>query len=61
VPCLCELYLDICLTAEKKAWKYLSQGSQRVPVGRVISLQECICTDSKMTKQDQQLGVALYS
>ena len=33
VPRLCELYPDICLTTEGKAWINLSQGSQRVPVG----------------------------
>jgi hypothetical protein len=33
VPSLCELYLGICLTTEEKAWKTLSQGSRRVPVG----------------------------
>jgi hypothetical protein len=26
VPCLCELYPDICLKTEEKAWKSLSQG-----------------------------------
>jgi len=31
--CLCELYSGICLTTEEKAWKNLSQGSRRVPVG----------------------------
>jgi len=30
---LCELYRGICLTAEEKARKILSQGSRRVPVG----------------------------
>jgi len=33
VPCLCELYGGICLTAEEKAWKNLSQGGRRVPAG----------------------------
>jgi len=33
VPRLCELYTGICLTAEEKARKNLSQGSRRVPVG----------------------------
>jgi hypothetical protein len=33
VPRLCELYIGICLTTEKKARKNLSQGSRRVPVG----------------------------
>jgi len=33
VPRLCELYPGICLTTEEKAWKNLSQGSRRVPVG----------------------------
>jgi hypothetical protein len=34
-PChrLYELYPGICLTAEGKKWKNLSQGSRRVPVG----------------------------
>jgi len=27
------LYLGICLTTEEKAWKNLSQGSQKMPVG----------------------------
>jgi len=30
---LCELHPGICLTAEEKARKNLSQGSRRVPVG----------------------------
>ena len=30
---LCELYPGICLTAEEKARKNLSQGSRRMPVG----------------------------
>ena len=33
VPRLCELYRGICLTTDEKAWKNLSQGSRRVPVG----------------------------
>ena len=33
VPHLCKLYPGICLTAEEKARKNLSQGSQRVPAG----------------------------
>jgi hypothetical protein len=33
MPCLCELYPGICLQTEEKAWKNLSQGSQRVPIG----------------------------
>jgi len=33
VPCLCEFYSGICLTTEEKAWKTLSQGSRKVPVG----------------------------
>ena len=33
VPSLCELYPGICLTTEEKAWKNLSPGSRRVPVG----------------------------
>jgi len=33
VPRLCELYPGICLMTEEKAWKNLSQGSRRVPVG----------------------------
>ena len=33
VPRCCELYPGICLTTEEKAWKNLSQGSRRVPVG----------------------------
>ena len=35
VPRLCELYTGICLTTEEKAWKNLSQGSRRVPVGTI--------------------------
>ena len=35
MPRLCELYPGICLTAEEKAWKTLSQGSRRVPVSTV--------------------------
>ena len=30
---LCELHPGICLTTEDTAWKHLSQGSRRVPVG----------------------------
>jgi len=33
MPYLCELYPGICLTTEEKAWKNLSQGSQRMAVG----------------------------
>jgi len=34
MPHLCELYTtDICHTTEEKAWKILSHGSRRVPVG----------------------------
>jgi hypothetical protein len=33
VPRLCELYPGICLTAEEKARKNLSQVSRSVPVG----------------------------
>jgi hypothetical protein len=33
VPCLGELYPDICLTTEEKAQENLRQGSRRVPVG----------------------------
>jgi len=32
VACLGELYPGICVTAEERAWKNLSQGSRRVPV-----------------------------
>jgi hypothetical protein len=33
MPCLCEVYPGICLTAKEKAQKTLSHGSQRMPVG----------------------------
>jgi hypothetical protein len=33
VPRLCKVYPGICLTTEEKAWKNLSQGSWRIPVG----------------------------
>jgi hypothetical protein len=33
VPRLCELYPGICLATEEKAWKNLSQGNHRMPVG----------------------------
>jgi hypothetical protein len=35
VPRLCELYPGICLTTEEKTRKTLSQGSRRVPAGRM--------------------------
>jgi hypothetical protein len=35
VPRLYELYPGICLTTEEKARKIISQGSPRVPVGRM--------------------------
>jgi hypothetical protein len=35
VPRLCRLNPGICLTTEEKAWKNLSQGSQRVPAGTI--------------------------
>jgi hypothetical protein len=35
MPCLCELYPGICLTTEEKVQKNLSQGSRRVPVGKM--------------------------
>ena len=31
---LCEVHPGICLTTEEKAWKNLSQGSWRMPVGK---------------------------
>ena len=34
-PRLCEFYPGICLTTEEKARKNLSQGSRRVPVGKM--------------------------
>jgi hypothetical protein len=34
VPRLCELYPGICLTTEKKAWKNLSQGSQKIRIDK---------------------------
>jgi len=33
VPRLCDVYPGICLTAEEKTRKNLSQGSRRMPVG----------------------------
>jgi hypothetical protein len=33
VPRLCKVYPGICLTAEEKARKNLSQGSRKMPVG----------------------------
>ena len=39
VPRLCGFYPGICLTTEEKAWKNLSQGSQRVPVGTMKILK----------------------
>jgi hypothetical protein len=33
VPHLCKVYPGICLKTEEKAWKNLSQGSWRMPVG----------------------------
>jgi hypothetical protein len=33
VPRLCGFYPGICLSIEEKAWKKLSQGSQRVTAG----------------------------
>jgi hypothetical protein len=33
VPHLGELYPGICFTTEEKAWKKLSPGSRRIPVG----------------------------
>jgi len=38
VPRVCESYPGICLTTEEKAWKNLSQGSRRVPVGTVRTI-----------------------
>ena len=37
MPRLCEVYTGICLTIEDKAWKNLSQGSRRMPVGMTLS------------------------
>ena len=34
VPRLGELYPDICLTTEEKAWKNLSQGSRTIRIHR---------------------------
>jgi len=33
VPRLCDVYTGICFKNEGKAWKTLSQGSRRMPVG----------------------------
>jgi len=33
VPLLCGIYPGICLTADEKARKSLSQGNRKVPVG----------------------------
>ena len=33
MPRLCDVYPGICLTAEEKTRKNLSQGSRRMPVG----------------------------
>jgi hypothetical protein len=39
VPHLYEVYPDIWLTTEEKAWKNLSQGSRRMPVGKEYTEQ----------------------
>ena len=47
VPRLCELYHGICLTAEERARKNLSQGCRRVPAGtmkiHIIALFATLC------------------
>jgi hypothetical protein len=47
VPRLCELYPGICLTTEEKAWKNLSQDSQRMPVGTMKT--ECTEQNNALT------------
>ena len=37
MPRLCEVYPGICLTAEERARKNLSQGSRRMPVGKITN------------------------
>ena len=39
VPHLCGFYPGICLTTEEKAWKNLSQSSQRVPAGKMLKVK----------------------
>jgi hypothetical protein len=46
-PRLRELYPGICLTAEERARKYLSQGSRRVPVDTMkttVGIEGDCCT-----------------
>jgi len=42
VPRLCEVYTGICLTTDEKAWKTLSQGSRRMPVGKEYTEQSIL-------------------
>jgi len=43
VPRLCEVYPGICLITEEKAWKTLSQGSRRMPVGKEYTDVKGMC------------------
>jgi len=45
VPCLCELYLGICLTTEEQAQKNFIRGSQSVPVGMMKTEYSTIKTE----------------
>jgi len=46
VPRLCELYLRICLTAEEKARKNLSQGSRRMPAGTMKVMKQPLISET---------------
>ena len=48
MPRFCEVYPGICLTTGEKAWKNLSQGSRRVPVGTMDSAWNLIYIMSVM-------------
>jgi hypothetical protein len=49
VPHLCGVYLGICLTIEEKTWKNLSQGSRRVPAGKMTIHKRTIRHNNKST------------
>jgi len=56
VHCLCELYRGICLSAEEKARKTLSQGSRRVPLGTTkTNIQKITYITIRIHKQNNKI------
>jgi len=55
VPLLCEVYLGICLTAEEKARKNLSQSTRRMPVDTMkTEFIETACIIKRIHKRNNK-------